>query len=246
MVVAFFKWPRVRLDALAGDEVPAAQRAVEGRSLNEFYLVRANGVNPETGNFEWLDKNGNPTTTYSANNRVFVGSAIPKWVGGFNTNLSYKNIDLSALFSYSYGNKVLIDGLRFTDNINSPGFNKSTDLLNYWQKPGDVAFVPNLASPTAGLFNQSSTLQLQNGSFLRLRNVNIGYSLPMSVFGTQNVIRSIRVYALGQNLFLVKDKNFRGPDPEVSANGPNNVVQGESFFALPQARTFTFGLNVGF
>ena len=224
----------------------AAQRAVEGRSLNEFYLVRANGVNPETGNFEWLDKNGNPTTTYSANNRVFVGSAIPKWVGGFNTNLSYKNIDLSALFSYSYGNKVLIDGLRFTDNINSPGFNKSTDLLNYWQKPGDVAFVPNLASPTAGLFNQSSTLQLQNGSFLRLRNVNIGYSVPMSVFGTQNVIRSIRVYALGQNLFLVKDKNFRGPDPEVSANGPNNVVQGESFFALPQARTFTFGLNVGF
>jgi len=223
----------------------AAQRAVEGRSLNEFFLVRAKGVNPETGDFEWLDKNGNPTTTYSANDRVFVGSGIPRWVGGINTNLSYKSFDFSMLFSYSLGNKVLIDGLRFTDNIASPGFNKSTDLLNIWQANGDNAFVPRLASPTAPLFNQLSTLQMQNGSFMRLRNINVGYSLPTSMLGTQKVIRSVRVYALGQNLFLIKDKNFRGPDPEVSANGPSNLVQGESFFALPQARTFTFGLNLG-
>ncbi|MFC3812749.1 SusC/RagA family TonB-linked outer membrane protein [Lacihabitans lacunae] len=224
----------------------AAQRAVEGRSLNEFYMVRANGVNPETGNFEWLDKDGNPTTTYSANNRVFVGSAIPKWVGGLNSNVSYKGVDLGFLFNFSYGNKILIDGLRFTDNVNSAGFNKSIDLLDYWKAPGDQTFVPNLASPTAGLFNQASTLQLQNGSFLRLRNVSLGYTIPSSILKGQKIFRSARIYGMGQNLFLVKDKNFRGPDPEVSANGPNNVIQGESFFALPQAKTFTFGLNLGF
>ena len=224
----------------------AAQRAVEGRSLNEFFLVRAKGVNPETGDFEWLDKNGNPVTTYSANNRVFVGSAIPRWVGGINTNFSYKNFDFSMLFSYSLGNKVLIDGLRFTENMNpAAGFNKSTDLLDYWQTQGDVTFAPRLNSPTALLFNQLSDIHMQNGSFMRLRNINIGYSLPTSLLGSQKIIRSVRLYALGQNLFLIKDKAFRGPDPEVSANGPNNVIQGESFFALPQARTFTFGLNLG-
>ncbi len=223
-----------------------AQRAVVGRSLNEFFMVEAIGVNPTSGDLEWRTKAGEATTTYSANNRVFVGSAIPKWTGGFNTNMSYKGIDLSAQFSYSYGNKVLIDGLRFTDNMSATsGFNKSTDLLNYWKNPGDIAFAPKLSSTTAPLFNQPSTLQLQNGSFLRLRNVSLGYTIPKTFLEKLKVGRSLRVYAMGQNLWLLKDKNFRGPDPEVSANGPNNQILGESFFALPQARTVTFGLNLG-
>jgi TonB-dependent starch-binding outer membrane protein SusC len=224
----------------------AAQRAVEGRSLNEFFMVRALGVNPSTGDFEWLDKEGNPTTTYSAANRVFVGSAIPDWVGGFNTRLDYKGFDLNLLFNFSVGNMVLIDGLRFTDNIASPGFNKSTDLLNYWQQEGDQAFAPNLASTTANLFNQPSTAQLQNGSFLRLRNLTLGYTIPESALGGQNVLQGARVFVQGQNLFLVKHSDFRGPDPEVSANGASNLVQGESFFALPQARIITFGLSAKF
>ena len=224
----------------------SAQRAVVGRTINEFFLVRANGVNPQTGDFEWLTKAGQPTTTYSANDRVFVGSALPKWTGGLNANLSYKGFDLAVLFSFSYGNKVLIDGLRFTDNVASAGFNKSVDLLNYWKKEGDQAFIPKLSSSTAPLFNQLSTLQLQNGSFARLRNINLGYNIPTKWLGEQKILRSARIYALAQNLFLIKDKNFRGPDPEVSANGPSNLIVGESFFALPQAKTFTVGLNIGF
>ncbi|WP_255036563.1 SusC/RagA family TonB-linked outer membrane protein [Lacihabitans soyangensis] len=224
-----------------------AQRAVVGRTLNEFFLVKGLGVNPATGNYEWASKDGTPTTTYSANNRVFTGSAIPKWTGGFNTNVAYKGIDFSAQFSYTYGNKVLIDGLRFTENMNpAAGFNKSTTLLDYWKQAGDVAFAPSLASTTAPLFNQLSTLQLQNGSFLRLRNASLGYTIPAKLVEKAKAFRSVRLYALGQNLWLLKDKNFRGPDPEVSANGPNNQILGESFFALPQARTVTFGLNLGF
>ncbi len=224
----------------------AAQRAVVGRTLNEFFMVEAIGVNPATGDLEWRSKEGTPTTTYSANNRVFVGSAIPKWTGGFNTNLSYKGIDLSAQFSYSYGNKILIDGLRFTDNMSATaGFNKSVDVLDYWKQPGDVAFAPKLSSSTAPLFNQPSTLQLQDGSFMRLRNLSLGYSIPTRLLEKQKFVRTFRIYAMGQNLWLLKAKNFRGPDPEVSANGPNNQILGESFFALPQAKTITFGLNLG-
>ncbi|WP_394995113.1 SusC/RagA family TonB-linked outer membrane protein [Emticicia sp.] len=224
-----------------------SQRAVVGRTLNEFFMVKAIGVNPATGDLEWRGKDGTPTTTYSANNRVFVGSAIPKWTGGANTNMSYKGIDLSAQFSYSYGNKVLISGLGFTDNMSATaGFNKSIDVLDYWKKAGDVTFAPNLASSTAPLFNSTSTLQLQNGSFMRLRNLSLGYTFPSKLLEKQKVIRTFRIYGMGQNLWLLKDKNFRGPDPEVSANGPNNQILGESFFALPQAKTITFGLNLGF
>jgi TonB-linked SusC/RagA family outer membrane protein len=241
--------PEASIDPDGNRFVPGsgAQRAVVGRTLNEFFLVQGLGVNPATGNYEWASKDGTPTTTYSANNRVFVGSAIPKWTGGFNTNLSYKGIDFAAQFSYTYGNKVLIDGLRFTENMNpAAGFNKSTTLLDYWKQAGDVTFAPSLASSTAPLFNQLSTLHLQNGSFLRLRNASLGYTLPAGIVEKTKAFRSIRVYTLGQNLWLLKDKNFRGPDPEVSANGPNNQILGESFFALPQARTYTFGLNLGF
>lgn len=242
--------PEASIDPDGNRFVPgsAAQRAVVGRSLNEFFMVEAIGVNPTSGDLEWRTKEGVATTTYSANNRIFAGSAIPEWTGGLNTNMSYKGIDLGVQFSYSYGNKVLIDGLRFTDNMvaGAGGFNKSTDVLNYWKKPGDITFAPKLSSTTAPLFNQPSTLQLQDGSFMRLRNLSVGYTVPAKLIGKQKVVRSLRIYAMGQNLLLLKAKNFRGPDPEVSANGPDNQILGESFFALPQARTITVGLNLGF
>ncbi|HMP30518.1 MAG TPA: TonB-dependent receptor, partial [Saprospiraceae bacterium] len=119
-------------------------------------------------------------------------------------------------------------------------------VLNYWKESGDQAFAPKLSSTTAPLFNQASTNFLMNGSFLRLRNVQLGYTLPTSILGGQNVISGARFYVLGQNLWLLKDKNFRGPDPEVSANGASNLIQGESFFALPQARIITVGANLNF
>lgn len=223
-----------------------AQRAIVGESLNSFYLVRYKGVNPETGNAEWLDKEGVATTTYTPNNRVVVGSAIPRFTGGFTNNIYYKGFDVNLFFQFVEGNKVLIDGLRFTENINTASFNKSTDLLNYWKSPGDQAFAPSLSSTTAANFQQLSTLQLQNGSYIRMKTASLGYMIPKSALSRTKLFTSARIYVLGQNLFTIKDKDFRGPDPEVSANGASNQVVGESFFALPQARTITFGVNLGF
>lgn len=224
-----------------------AQRAVVGQSINEFYVVRHQGVNPQTGDFEWLDIDGNPTTTYNpSRDRQYIGSAIPDFIGGINTTFAYKGFDATLLFNFTYGNLVLIDGLRFTENMVAPGFNKSTVLLDYWQESGDQAFAPSLGSSTVGSFNQLSTLQVQNGSFMRLRNINVGYSVPPRFLSGQNAVRSFRVYALAQNIFLWKDSSFRGPDPEVSANGTNNQVQGQSFFALPQPLSLQVGINVGF
>ncbi|MBF9251830.1 hypothetical protein I2I11_00840 [Pontibacter sp. 172403-2] len=125
-------------------------------------------------------------------------------------------------------------------------YNKSTDLLDYWTPENRDAFAPALSSPTAPNFPQLSTLQLQNGSYLRLKTVSLGYNIPSTVLSKTNVFTSARVYVLAQNLLTFKDKDFRGPDPEVSADAGNNQVVGESFFALPQPKTITAGVNLTF
>lgn len=225
--------------------ISTAQRAIVGESRNTFYMIRYKGVNPQTGNAEWLDRNGNVTLAPTASDRVVVGSAIPDLTGGFTNNFRWKGFDLMVFFNFSYGNKVLIDGLRFTENMGTGSFNKDVRLLNYWQKAGDQTFAPSLASSTAPIFNQLSTLQLQNGSYARLKTLSLGYRLPADVLNKTKVISSARIYVMGQNLFIIQDKNFRGPDAEVSANG-GSLIQGESFFALPQAKAFTVGINIGF
>jgi TonB-linked SusC/RagA family outer membrane protein len=230
-------------DFLAGS---TAQRAIVGESMNTFYVIRYKGVNPQTGEAEWYNRNGEATISPVANDRVVVGSAIPDFTGGFTNTFTYKGFDLTAFFNFSYGNKVLIDGLRFTENMGGT-FNKSTDLLNYWKQPGDNAFAPRLDGTTAGagVFNQLSDYQVLDGSYARLKNLTLGYSAPKSLLDKTKVLQSLRVYVMAQNLWTIMDKDFRGPDPEVSANGVNNQILGESFFALPQAKSITFGVNIG-
>lgn len=224
--------------------ITTAQRAIVGYSKNTFYLLKYLGVNPSTGDAEWQDKNGKPTTQPLQADRQIVGSAIPKFTGGFTNRVRFMDFDLNVFFQFSYGNKVLIDGLRFTENLGAAAFNKTKNVLNYWKNSGDMVFAPKLSSSTAPIFNQLSTLQLQNGSYMRLKVISLGYKLPKHVVDKIKYITSARFYILGQNLFIWQDKNFRGPDAEVSANG-GGIAVGESFFALPQARTITFGVNIG-
>lgn len=225
--------------------ISGAQRAIVGHSRNTFYMIRYKGVNPETGNAEWLDRNGAVTLAPTANDRVVVGSAIPSLTGGFTNTFRWRGFDLLAFFNFSYGNKVLIDGLRFTENMGSGAFNKDVRLLDFWQKAGDQTFAPALTSPTAPIFNQLSTSQLQNGSYARLKTLSFGYRVPAEVLNRAKFLTSARIYVMGQNLFIIQDKNFRGPDAEVSANG-GGLIQGQSFFALPQSKAFTVGINIGF
>lgn len=222
----------------------ASQRAVQGMSANEFYLIRYSGINPQTGDAEWLDGDGNPTTTPTANDRVYVGSAIPDFTGGFGANLNVKNFDLGILVNFVSGSFVNLGELRFTENPVS-GFNKSTTLLDYWQNPGDQAFAPALTSDTRGTFAQRSTNQLFDGSYARLKNVTLGYTFRGSDLNS-SAFKNIRVFARGINLLTLDSDEFRGQDIEVSANGQSNLVQGESFFAMPQSRIFQFGVQAKF
>ncbi|MNL75660.1 hypothetical protein D3C87_2015070 [compost metagenome] len=74
----------------------------------------------------------------------------------------------------------------------------------------------------------------------------MGYTIPQELLLKTKALSKARIYVSAQNLWTIKDKNFRGPDPEVSANGASNQILGETFFALPQPKVITFGVNLGF
>lgn len=223
----------------------ASQRAIVGHSANTFYLVRYNGID-ENGNIEWLDVDGNPTNSYDPNNdRVIVGSAIPDFTGGITNSFRYKDLDFSFFFNFVYGNEVMLDELRFTENTNAP-FNMSTRLLDFWTPQNTDGVVPSPESSTFRLYGQRSTNQLMDGSFLRLRNVTLGYTLRGDALNTK-AFGTIRAYVMGQNLLTFTASDFRGQDPEVNDGGAgDNLNQGESFFTPPQARIITIGVNASF
>ncbi len=217
------------------------QRAIEGESLNTFYLVPYLGINPQTGDAEWEDIDGNPTTTpLVSRDRRIVGRSNPDFTGGFRTNLTYKNWDLGMLFNFSYGNDIYLRTRAFSENpINS--FNKTTNLLNIWEQPGDNAYLPSVDSPTFNTFSQRSTQQLEDASYLRMKNLTLGYSLPFK----EEFLQSIRVYATATNLFTIKSDGMDGYDPEITRN-TSNRDNGEEFFTVPQAVTITFGVSITF
>lgn len=224
------------------------QRAIEGESLNNFFLIRYVGVNPQTGDAEWLDADGNITLNPGSADRVVTGSPLPDFSGGMTNTLNYKNFDLSFLVNYSYGNDVVIDGLRFADGNDAIGgiVNIRRQNLNYWRRPGDNAFLPSPTSSTFNLFNQRSSQQQLDASYLRLKNVTLGYSLPQDILDRLGGLFSgVRFYVTGTNLLTLKRDELKGIDPEVT-DDIDPLFQGESFFTAPQAKLFSFGARLQF
>jgi TonB-linked SusC/RagA family outer membrane protein len=221
------------------------QRAIEGHAVNTFYMPRYVGINSSTGDAEWLDLDGNIVNTPSTANRVIVGSAIPDFTGGFTNNFRYKGFDLSAFFYFSYGSEVSLGELGFTENPTT-NFNKSRKLLDFWTENNTDAFAPAPNSPTASVFATTSTSRLLDGSFLRLRNFTIGYTLPAKKVNA-DFFQSARIYVMGQNLWTLRADGWegRGQDPEVGYVS-SNTFQNQSFFTPPQARIITVGFNATF
>ncbi|MFT6837634.1 MAG: TonB-linked SusC/RagA family outer membrane protein [Sediminicola sp.] len=222
----------------------SGQRAIEGESINSFYLIRAAGVNAQTGDFEWLDVDGNLTTTPTQADRVIAGQANPDWVGGLTNNFTFGNFTLSTLFNFSYGNDIFLNTRVFTENVLSC-FNKTTRTLSQWQNPGENALIPSPSSTTIRNYQQASTSQLEDGSFLRLKNVTLNYNLPRKYFD-EAFISAVRIYATATNLATFKGQGLDGYDPETSRGADGNGAIGEEFFNIPQAATVTLGLNVSF
>lgn len=214
-------------------------RVEEGQPLNSFWVHVQEGVDPQTGDIIWDtmgDEEFNPNV-----HRQIMGSAIPRYVGGWTNMINYKNWDFMAFFQFSEGNNTLNYGRFFFEHGGERSTGYSAQQLGRWQQPGDVTDIPRMASR-----NYSADLRpsrhVEDGSFLRLKNISLGYTLPSPVTSRVGIGRA-RLYAAAQNLLTWT--NYTGLDPEVSTS-PSNLVSGVDIAVMPQPRTYTLGVNLTF
>ncbi len=215
-------------------------RIMEGQPIGIFYSFESLGVDPSTGDIVYADTNfdGEITST----DRTVVGNPHPDFIGGLTNNFSYKHFDLSVFLQGSYGNDVFNGSRLFLESLQG-GDNQVEAVTRRWQQPGDITDIPRATTdPIAAAQNKRvSSRFLEDGSYLRFKNVTLGYTLDQNNMKNR-YFTSIRLYVSAQNLFTFT--NYSGLDPEVNYRGDDNAVIGTDFFTYPQAQTFTLGVNL--
>jgi TonB-dependent starch-binding outer membrane protein SusC len=230
-------------------EGSSIQRAVEGQPIGVFYMPKYLGVDPANGDALYADTDGKATNDYNDAPRQIVGDPNPDFTGGLTNNFTYKGFDLGVFFTFVSGNDIFNNGGRFMASGFGNGFdNQTTEILDRWQKPGDITDVPRIDLTGAFKTGQrTSSRWIYDGSYIRLRQLSIGYTIPPTL--TQRMkITSARFFVAGTNLWLATKYIS---DPEVNTlgtrvTGVQNISAGVDFYTIPQPRTITFGLNVKF
>ena len=239
------------LDSFQGSG--SISRAQNGMPFPYFYGYKTDGVfqnasevssyvnsngqmlqpNAVPGDVRFVDVNGDGQITDE--DRTCIGKGMPDWSYGVNLNLSWKGIDLNMMWQGTIGNDIF-DATRRTDiaSVNLPSW-----MLNRWTGEGTSNRIPRFALGDNTNW-QSSDLYVYDGSYLRLKNIQIGYTLPQK--WTKKVfISSLRIFAAAENLLTVT--KYHGFDPEISSGGTS---LGIDYGVYPQARTYTIGVNVAF
>lgn len=227
-----------------------ANRAIEGHPIGVFFLPEYAGVDPENGDALYFlntgTEDGAPGDRSTTNNvneaeRVVVGSPHPDFTYGINNTFSYKGLELSVLFQGVVGNEIMNGGGVF--QMDGFGWFDNQDIraLNRWQNPGDITDFPQLRF-LAG--TTESSRFIEDGTYLRLKNLSLGYDLPQSII--QKIgLNTLKIYVVGQNLWTLTD--YQGWDPEVNTDAnTNNISLGTDFYSAPQAKTFVVGIKAGF
>jgi hypothetical protein len=235
-------WQRNEMQDLPGGEpiLSGPQRAIEGEELSWFMLEYA-GVNPDNGKPLWIGTDGEPTSSPSDAAESVQGGILPNWTGGFSTTANYKGFDLRASLTFEDGHSIYNDTRSFL--MTYANFGLHENALDRWQEPGDQTDVPRAVfGDAADNSTRESTRFLEDGGYLRLQNVTVGYTLPEQ-FTSQFGVRSLRIYFQGSNLFTLDDTSIG--DPEGSTGGATSPLnRGELFFTPPQARAFTGGVEL--
>ncbi|TAJ13502.1 TonB-dependent receptor [Marinilabiliaceae bacterium JC017] len=238
---------------------------VEGEGLNLFYMYDWVGVDPMTGDplWRWGDGTVNNVPPQAESdksqlaNRYNAGSSLPDFYGGWNNEVRFKNLDIRFSFSFSVGQKMFngSQATLMTYHLKD-AYNLSSDILDYWKIPGHETDIPKLVNntntynpygPSAGLpgydVSRMNDRFLEDASYLRLRNVAIGYTFSQGWVKKLYMSR-IRLYAQADNLFTLT--NYSGIDPEVNAFGSSATLGGYDELTLPQAMSLKFGVDITF
>lgn len=270
---------RNKILKLNQDEFVSGSRIYkEGKSITEFYISDWAGVNPDNGlPMWWIDevnmktgeRTGNRVKTYDYNEtaaktvtledgtkktlknlgKYYLGNYTPTVSGGLNNMFRIKNFDLSFLFTYSLGAKILMDDYMNMMSVGNGRIkNYHQDMTNRWQNPGDITDVPRLSTESSykyvdadgktqtisNNYNKVSSYHLRSGDYLKLKNVIVGYTLP-NQWVSRLKINSVRVYFQAENVFYLSAE--KGFDPEQVSGGS---VLGQ----YPAMSTYSFGLKL--
>lgn len=231
-----------KITSLPADEMWSGNKKwVKGGSLYDFYLVEWAGVNPENGNPMWYRYNndGEKVTTedYSStttSDKVKCGNSLPKWTGGIQSDLSYKDFSLSFLFSYSLGGKIY-NGDKLSLMSQGPtGTSWSVDMLDRWTPENTNTDVPRLTTSPKSSWTSSSDRFLVDRSYLRLKNITFSYNLPKTILNTLT-LKDASVFFQAENMLTFTKQ--QGLDPE-------QTVGGSTYYRYPAMKTISFGINV--
>lgn len=233
--------PKNKLVSFPNIETSSYSRLEVGESLSIFGGYRVLGVNPETGVFEFIDKDGNATSKPTTEDRQYnFGNRDPKLYGGFNNSFKYKNLELNIFFEFrNQLGRDFFSSIYSTSLIPGRMFNQPSLVLDRWRKNGDVSEIQRFTSRTNTAAGAAQTAIRLTGvdryysdaSFIRLKNASISYSFLQ--LSKKLRIDNIRLYVQGQNLFVLT--NYKGSDPE-----------SQELTRLPPLKTFVTGIQLNF
>lgn len=208
-----------------------------GSDVNTYYLIRWAGVDPRDGSALWYDRNGNLTREFDLNNRVALGSTSPDFFGGMTNTFSYKNFTLSALVVYNVGGWGFSSLQRDaeSDGRNLATDNQSSNALDRWREPGDLANLPKSVLGENATFGRNSSRFLHKKTSLRLQNVSLNYNLP------KDWLSKIKLHRASM-YFQADNAGFWTPyNTPSDRNDYSNYAN-----PYPLPLVLSFGLNVGF
>ncbi len=240
------------------NKVGNTTRTTVGEELGYFYGLETNGIfnNQEEldryvdgdgnyiqplaqpGDVKFVDQDGNGVI--DGDDRVRLGSRFADFTWGFSSNFNYKNFDLQLFFAGSQGNEIVNSLVVWTES--SQGFNNSlTSRMGRWNADNEASNIPRMTLNDANENTRFSDRYVQDGSYVRLKNIQLGYSLPTSLLEKVG-LQKVRVYVAADNLLTIT--NYEGFDPELGAWNNNPFSTGVDVATIPQARTFRGGISI--
>lgn len=234
-----------KITDLPADEMWSGNRKwVKGGSLYDLYVVEWAGVNPENGNGQWWYTNAQGervktesyATANSNENKAYVGSSLPDLTGGINTELTWRNLSLSALFSFSLGGQIINNDYSHIMQQGGHWYAWSINILDRWTPEHTNTDVAKLTYSPQKTYSAVDSHFLQSTSYGRLKTLTLNYAVPRKLIRPAG-LAALNFFLQGENLLTIC--GTQGLDPEQAYDGSSN-------FRYPAMKTISIGLNVKF
>lgn len=234
-------------------------RTYEGGPIGRFYGFKQIGIFQNQQEIDsYVDKNGTKIQPHAKpgdfkfaklteegelndNDRTFIGDPNPDLIFGFNLGAEWKGLDITMAFQGTIGNDIYNSS---KGTLGTPGYqNALADAYTKaWRKEGDNAVYPRITTENDNQNFRTSSFMVEDGSYLRLQNLQIGYTLPGKWIKALQYVKNCRIYMSAQNLFTIT--GYSGLDPDLGSNSPLNM--GYDNTRYPSSRTYMFGVNLTF